>query len=541
MARHCNYWWVTRPKRKLNSIPEILSVFASVTLEHQWNGGRALHIQFEDGLEDAGLKRKGSRRDGSGSGGRTYAAWLRSLGLIVTEETTGRVFLTLAGEAIANGKPPVKILKKQVLEYQFPSSFSLSVGVDGRFKLKPFRFLLRLLMDSRIGFLSEDEVGKIVITEAETDKDFEKIVSRILQYRAEGDKCLPDDFFSKYLGEYPNLCNPYGKVKDIANTLFNWLEYTQLTARDEGKILVPEEKREEVQKILDAPSALVQHPEDEEKFQRRYGLDPWHRKDTRNLLETKTVSSRAIDTQKIKTAFIQEASKHPVGSIFPELVDKIAESTGTGRKFCEDVLEKSYPHGMIGGFLANYYEMAFKGTEEATDFEVATTDIFREVFHYNATHLGQTGSLSAPDVLLISDSDGYQAVLDNKAYSKYSITGDHHNRMVNNYLKKIASYSDCTYPIGFFAYIAGGFISTFDKQVKREADESGVHGSGITVGNFIKMVERAAEHPYSHGHLRNIFSLDRQVRIGDIISKASVHQMPQSNIGMVAETPGKYE
>lgn len=91
--KKCNYWWVTRPKRKLNSIPEILSVFAGATLEHQWGGSRNLHLQFENDLEEAGLKRIGTRRDGGGSGGRTYAAWLRSLGLICEETTTKQVYL----------------------------------------------------------------------------------------------------------------------------------------------------------------------------------------------------------------------------------------------------------------------------------------------------------------------------------------------------------------------------------------------------------------------------------------------------------------
>lgn len=27
-----NYWWVTRPKRKLDSIPEVLAAFADISL-----------------------------------------------------------------------------------------------------------------------------------------------------------------------------------------------------------------------------------------------------------------------------------------------------------------------------------------------------------------------------------------------------------------------------------------------------------------------------------------------------------------------------
>lgn len=513
----CNYWWVTRPKRKLNTIPEILSVFAGATLEHQWDGSRNLHIQFEEELEKAGLKRVGSRRDAGGSGGRTYAAWLRSLGLICEETTTKQVYLTLAGEAIIEGKSPVKVLKRQVLEYQLPSQFSLSVGVDERFHIKPFRFLLQLLMDDRIGTLSTDEVGKIVITEAETERDYETIVSRIIAYRNDGDRVLADDFFQRYLPDAdPDAHYPYQKLTDIANTMFNWLEYTQLVGRDTGIIFIPDENKSEVTSILAQKSPLITNPSDAEFFQRKYGIDPWHRKDTRNLLTTKAVTSRSIEEQRIKNAIIALASKRPIKTINSDVIDYIVNLTGTDQGLVEQTLLSAYPHGLIGGFLANYYEMAFKGTEEAVDFELATTDLFRDVFGYNAIHLGQTGAKSTPDILLLSDSEGYQAIIDNKAYSKYSITGDHHNRMVHNYIERISNYSESSYPIGFFTYIAGGFISTIDKQISAEVEESNVHGSGITVATFIKMIEKAAEAPYTHRQLRDIFGVDREIKLADI-------------------------
>ena len=111
-----NYWWVTRPKRKLDSIPEVLAAFADISLNQEWSGQRDTQMAYEEALEKAGLKRVGTRRDQSGSGGRTYAAWLRSLGLICEESTTKGVYLTLAGEAIIEGKSPVAVLRKQVLK-----------------------------------------------------------------------------------------------------------------------------------------------------------------------------------------------------------------------------------------------------------------------------------------------------------------------------------------------------------------------------------------------------------------------------------------
>ena len=98
----------------------------------------------------------------------------------------------------------------------------------------------------------------------------------------------------------------------------------------------------------------------------------------------------------------------------------------------------------------------------------------------------------------------------------YSITGDHHNRMVHNYIEIVGTYSELSYHIGFFSYIAGGFISTFDKQVMSEVQESNIHGSGITVANFIKMVEKHGQNPYSHKQLRDIFSMDREVKLAYI-------------------------
>ena len=515
-----NYWWVTRPKRKLNSIPEVLAAFSNVALSVRWSASRDVHILFEDELERAGLKRVGERRDHSGSGGRTYQAWLSSLGLIFIQESTGTPFLTLAGEAILAGKSPVEVLKNQVLKYQFPSPFGIKTHVSDKFRVHPFIFLLRLLSDSRITYLTEEEIAKVVMTEGvnDSEKCFEYVVERLLAFRESGDNSLASDFINAHAPSTGrvNLDHPYSHLTDTANTMVNWLEYTQLIFRDEGRMMISPEKREEVNGILIKKVTFIDRPEDHEYYQRKYGLDPWHQKDTRNLLNTGMVSSRLIDMQRIRQAFIAFSVHRPIAQIDSEIVMEIASNTGTDKALVEAVLYKEYPHGAIGGFLSGYYEMAFKGRDEAVDFEVATTSIFKDILGYNAIHLGQTGSKSAPDVLLISDNDGYQAIIDNKAYSKYSISGDHHNRMVHNYIGNITNYSDSSYPIGFFAYIAGGFINTIDKQIQSEVDECNVCGSGITVGTFIKLLERHIQNNYSHAELRKLFSLNRQILLSDI-------------------------
>lgn len=544
-----NYWWVTRPKRKLDSIPEVLATFADISLNQEWSGQRGTQMAYEDALEAAGLKRVGLRRDQSGSGGRTYGAWLESLGLIFKQNNTKNIKLTLAGEAIMAGDSPVEVLKNQVLKYQFPSAFSLSRGVQvsPRFRIRPFRFLLKLMSDIRIKYLTQDEIAKICAVDAENESEqcYEEVVAKILRYRNYGDASLDPDFFVKYKpsrGEC-NPDHPFSHLQDMANTMENWLEYIQLAARDDEKhLVILDEKLDEVQNILSKNTPFIDRPEDHEFYQRKYGLDPKHRKDTRNLEKTATVTARIIAEQKIRQAYIIASLSRPITSVTSMLIELISEETGIKYTLVEDTLKRLYPHGSIGAFMSSYFEMAFKGTEEAVDFEKATATLFREVFKYNAIHLGQMGSKSAPDILLISDSDGYQAIIDNKAYSKYSITGDHHNRMVHNYLEKISNYSGSKYPIGFFSYIAGGFGNQIDKQIQKEVEESGVHGSGITVSTFISMIENqtSGKENYSHNDLRRIFGVDRQVRLQDIALSSSPVYETTISYGMVAENNGSF-
>ena len=109
-----NYWWVTRPKRRLDSVPEVLSIVAETIMNQEWVSNRDLHLVFEDTLEYDNLKRGGDRRDHTGGGGRTYMAWLISLGLVFRQTATNKIMLTLAGEAILNGANPVKVLTGQM-------------------------------------------------------------------------------------------------------------------------------------------------------------------------------------------------------------------------------------------------------------------------------------------------------------------------------------------------------------------------------------------------------------------------------------------
>lgn len=516
-----NYWWVTRPKRKLNSVPDVLAVFAESVMQETWFGQRDTHFFLEDALEDSGLKRKGDRRDQTGGGGRTYKAWLASLGLLFVQKSTNKLQFTLAGEAILNGESPVKILTNQILKYQFPSSFSLSVNVNERFKVHPFWLLLKLLADVHIQYLTQDEIAKIIITEAEneTDRSYKKLVSRIMDFRFYGDRCLDEDFAEKYTsskGEV-NFEKPFAHLQDIANTIMNWLEYTQLVIRENKKVSILPERMKEVKEIISEHIPFITRPNDHEFFQRRYGLDLAHIKDTRNLLKTSVVTDYMIAEIKIKKIFISLALKEPIGGITPSVIEKISEQSGIKNDIVIEVLQKNFPHGAIGAFMTNYFEMAFKEREQCREFEETTANIFRDIFKFDSTWLGSASSGKAvPDILLVSDKSGFQAVIDTKAYSRYDLPTTHRDRMIYHYLPEISNYSNSDLLLGFFSYIAGGFSNTISRPLSEIVRDSSVNGSAMPVSVFIKMIEKNSISPYTHNDVKRIFSLNRQVDILDL-------------------------
>lgn len=511
-----NYWWVTRPKRRLNSIPEILALISEEYLFKEWEGQRNTQLNFESALEEKGIKKKGDRRDQRGGGARTYMAWLESLGLIFTQKSTHKTFLTLAGEAILNGKSPVEILTNQIFKYQFPSAYttnSKNVEVDKRFKIRPFRFIFKLMMDEKIGYLTEEEIAKILIVEAENEtvKCYDYIVNRLLEFREYGDSCLDKHFFEKYCSTRSKVVTDFENYLAIANTIKCWMEYTQFINIEEGNIFIRKEKMQEVENILNDDSPLIDRWDDYEYFQRKFGVDPYHKKDTRNLSKSKLITKAMVDEAKVKKHFISIALNSPVFDVNADLVHSISLDTGINESRVESILLETYPKGSLNLFLTNYYQMAFQGRDNAIEFEKATVKVCNEIFNFKAIHIGSKGR--SPDIEIISESENYTGIIDNKAYSNYSITNDHHNRMVHNYIEK---YKDKEPPLGFFLYIAGGFGTNIDSQIKKIYKETNIPGAAISVSNFITLIEKYASIGYNQRTLLKLFTKNREIHLKDI-------------------------
>lgn len=527
-----NTWWITRPKRSLAPVQGALIALAGAAEGIPWTNKNKAEIEqkYERRLELQSLKREGERRDQGGSGARTYRAWLKSLGLIFMDDKN-RLQLTSAGEAIVRGERIFEQLTRQVYYYQYPSAFSYSgaSAVKPQFRVRPFVLILQLLLDDRLkGFLRQnDDVAKIALCygTSNSKKTVDDLVERIIEHRKHGDVSLEAGFLTKFAStrsEENCLQTLFNNLKDIANTMSNWLRYTQLVEvhrNDDGDVLweiavgaKPEAERF-VRTLTDAP--LIKDPDNEALFQRRYGLKPGQRKDTRNLMNTKTVTPKMIQEQEITTAFTSLSNERIISEITDDVVAQISDTTGINISTVRSILQAKFPMGASEGFISNYLELSARSRDKATEFEVATAEIFRTIFGFKAQHTGNQGL--RPDIVLSSTTAHYGAIIDNKAYRKgYSLGVGQQGRM-RDYIEDFPQYrlSEDEERPAFFVYVIHEGSTNLTSQIRTLAEKTGVHGSAITARDILLMIRRHQEIPFTHEEIRRIFSQNQIVNLLD--------------------------
>lgn len=521
-----NTWWVTRPKRSLSAAPGALRELASAVAGKSWRDeNQETQRAYEKQLEKSQLKAARRKRDDNGGGPRTYMAWLRSLGLL-WEDPDHQLYLTLAGEAIVQGDQNIlEIMSRQILHHQFPSNYTTGRGlasVSDRFQVRPFVFLLQLLLDERLeGYLTQkDDVAKIVLCYGTSNNQacVDDVVQRILALRREGNSSLPADYLASFRSrrsKEETREKLFANLNDIANTVGNWLSHTQLVHREHGGrwVIAPGAEnavRQTVQLMLEKP--LVGDVEDQERFQRRYGLTPGKKKDLRDVQAVQNIGPQAVLEQAIIKEYTEYATTHLVTQIDDALVSSIASKVAAEATTVRKVLRSRFKSGM-GGFLMAYTELSQGSNRTAAQFEKATAEIFEKIFGYRAKHIG--AQALRPDVLLYSESEQYGAIVDTKAYSKkYTLSHDQRGVM-RNYVIDYPQYRLGEGPLAFFTYVVGAVGPNMNAQLEDVSQRSdGVPGSAITAHDIVLMVHRhLGEQPYTHAQFREMFSRNRVVEV----------------------------
>ncbi|WP_043934191.1 restriction endonuclease FokI C-terminal domain-containing protein [Bacillus sp. EB01] len=524
--RRINNWQIPRNKRKLYPVVDSLTLFKLYNADKIWKDNLESQLKFEEDLEIYGIKREGDRRDQKAGGARTYESWLFLLGLIYEETKTQIIRTTLAGEALVAGQPPVDIIKNQLMKLQYPSPYSLRSGVniDRRFNVRPFRLILRLLLDDRLKNqdgrieLGSYELGVFVLTEGvdESDATIDKIANKILESRQK-EVILPNNFGELYPSSTKGARSTEKTIealKSNANVFINYLEYTQLVIRDSPKspIYIPEDKKDEVRSILNDNTKVrpldEKNPYWKENFQRNYGLPPGATKDTRNFSKQSVITDEIFKTRRIQSMLIHLASQKLITSITPDIIKGLAKVSGYSEKQVEHALENFHPD-TYSLFEVTYLKMASSSRELDTEFEKATIDIFTQL-GFSAQHVGNKNL--HPDGFVESPLN-FSGIFDTKAYARYSITNDHHNRMTINY---IPTYQQSNPNLSFFLYVAYGFKNTIDGQIQKIKRVNGVNGSAITAKDLLYLLRRHKTKAIDHADLKKLFESNKRITMQEI-------------------------
>jgi hypothetical protein len=270
-------------------IAQICSLLRQELQGNIWSGNQSIQNAFCKALEAANLKRAGVQYDPKSGGPRTYLAQLKCLGLVFERED-GTIWFTKAGEDLAEGKPPLPILQRLLLRHQYPSVYSQlrNIKIHPEIRVKPFLFVLRLLADSRIKTLNNEELI-IPVTYGHNDDCFELCVEKILSIRKSNDlQGIAEPRTALYTPRTAKRGVPasFKDVKNIANTCKNYLQGACFIAaeRIDGKEII--KINEETLPLINIETRrsriFIPINGGEESFQRAYGcLD--RAKDTRSL------------------------------------------------------------------------------------------------------------------------------------------------------------------------------------------------------------------------------------------------------------------
>lgn len=524
------HWFVSRQKRQLTTILPALIAFSDTCVGQKWAGNTELQLAFEDELQRRGITEHGklrARKQGQGGGGtRTLFKQMKDLGLVFTEDDTGKCRLTLIAEAIIKGDISfVDAMRIQLQKYQYPSAacWSGNGAVDHSFKVHPFQFILRLLRYPPLeNYLTAEELAYIVIHEAVSDDEytFNAVSGWILACRKDhilpfstADKvCITDEMSPAQIKDIKAVRMAF---LDIANTFCNYLSLTQYIDRGRKTISIRQGKEQEVDNFIQSKPTYIPRPDLTENYIRAYGKGN-AAKDLRNFDREDHKTVKELNEARIRKEYVLLALKTPITGITPDIIQAITQSTGIDESFVEKFLLRCYPNGNISDFFLSYREYAHMGTEGARDFELATCEIFKKIIKMRVKHVGPIGN--TPDVFVESEEGKYCGIIDNKAYKNgYSVSGAHARVMKDEYIPNVKTYSDAKYPLAFFTYIAGSFGTNINSQIASLNNETGVCGSAMPVDLFINIVQDYAEKGYNHDVLRTIFSVNREVRLSDIL------------------------
>ena len=448
-------------------------------------------------LEEAGIKGKSNTRDKNPGGMRTYLAQLSMLGLLY-EDQNRQYRYTIAGQNLADGNNPLRVLQFQLLRHQYPSAYGLgrNVMIDPRMKVKPFLFLIRLMRDERLsGYLScEDMI--IPILYGHNDDCYEICVQKILEARQNGIESTIDDFELDLYTPRSGMGSNLNNVSDIANTGKNYLSAAGLIVscgKNNGKAIYSfNENYADVYEAMLKENDFLECSSDDEKesFQRAYGRYN-KKKDMRSESET------YAEKESPEVAFVQfRYVMYANDNLF------VAEET----PFYNEMKEMGISSNTVSKALEpykkkrrsidenNFLEAANSGGEKSEEFEKGLANLFISLGFDKSLWIGRKKAYgnwrgNFPDVFVKRSGTADAGFIDAKASSGYSLGHDDMLKMKDTYIGSMAEI-DGNSKLCYFVYVAGGFKGNVEYSVRQLEEVTGIHVTAMDARTVLRLRDK---------------------------------------------------
>lgn len=482
-------WFITRPTRDaLTSHDLLVKAMFEVASGKVWSGNRELHIALEQRLGELKIKADGISRDGSG--GRTWAALARTFGYWYPDDVGkyGKVVMTPVAHALIKGDRVPQHRQKQILNYQIPNGYVNSGSFRPRyehgFRVFPFRFMLRLLLDSRLEhFLHRDEVALFVLT-TKSDAQFDEVIERIVYYRRLRQKDGVElANRSSLVQKIAQNCDHRARIDSQSVDYLSYVRDSALThmilteaineewfdRSERGALSLKREALVEAREVLSYFES--RYPFDsryrisEAAFARHYGLDLDRHKNT--FRHGRSIQSRvAKRDMRVASAFEEIRACQPSTDVH-RVVDQIAEKVGFSRRVVEESLARQGLldirfHGLNSEFIDGYLNAATDSTEWR-EFELKTMEILKTLGLTTFEPPPQTGDNQARIEIAVCCTSrpvgrSVGGIIDCKSGVEFRLGTKERDLMATTYIPSYANLpcpDGTEVPLKFFGYVVG--------------------------------------------------------------------------------------
>ncbi|NIP61703.1 MAG: hypothetical protein GWN01_13485 [Nitrosopumilaceae archaeon] len=500
---------MTRPTRRLLTIIESMPVFKKVAEGTTWD--RSTQRKFEEELGKTHVKSAGKVREDSG-GNRTWAASSAIFGLWYKDN--GKVVLTAAAKPVLKGhEEAVKQIRHQLLRFQWPNRTQehRSQKMDEGFRIFPYRFLFKLLLDPEIRFLTTSEIALFVL-QTKTESEFSRVKKEILLYRGKKKHDRKKLSERRQLVEWHKKFRPSESgdskyttekhlkyITDLANTFMNHMEFfseiifEKEDEQSEKSIRLEKNEIGKIRKMVDHYDAIfplspLYKFEEVKWFIENYGNRYDRTKASRKTAKPRTKPEQELEALKRASLQIMVASPSLPDQ---EIISKMQKMTGMNKNKIKKIItanpkEFDWNQTKMSAFSKEYLKVATDGSKNR-EFEEMTREIFRGM-GFPTDKITET--LQSGNQLTI---DGFvqhgkkSGIIDAKSGKQYSLSNSQVGIM-KDYISTFKNYrhNGTDFSAEFFAYVFGKRFrnaSNFNRIIK----QSGLDGSIISANELLKL------------------------------------------------------